>query len=96
MMSNIPRFNAQIMQISVPNMKDFEYEQNRSIYQALKAAGERINNTFFEMVAEGKLGEPNQNKQVDQNTTYWERYKQAAGLNEQNQAPKKPQENVVT
>ncbi|MBO7712614.1 MAG: hypothetical protein J6S85_03875 [Methanobrevibacter sp.] len=59
-MAGIPRFDAQVGQISVPRMRDYGYEQNVSIYKTLKAAGERIDNTFFEMVAEGKLGEPNQ------------------------------------
>ena len=59
-MAEIPRFYAQVQQVTVPRMRDLGYEQNVSIYKALKAAGERIDNTFFEMVAEGKLGQPNQ------------------------------------
>ena len=54
-MADIPRFFAQVQQVSVPRMKDFEYEQNRSIYETMKRAGEQINNTFFEIVAEGQM-----------------------------------------
>lgn len=64
-MAGIPRFQAQIKTVSIPRMQDYEYEQNRSIYQTLKAAGERIDNTFFEMVAEGRLGEPNSRENPD-------------------------------
>ena len=54
-MAEIPRFYAQISQVSVPRMKDYEYEENRSIYETMKKAGEQISNTFFEIVAEGSL-----------------------------------------
>ena len=80
-MEEIPRFNAQVIPVSVPKMRDYEYEQNRSIYQTLKKAGERINNTFFEMVAQGKIGEPSG---TEQNKTYWDRYQLATGLKQPN------------
>ena len=51
----IPRFSVQIQQIQVPRMQDYEYEQNRSIYETMKKAGETISNTFFEMVAQGSM-----------------------------------------
>lgn len=54
-MANIPRFTAQITEVSVPRMQDYGYEQNRSIYKTLKQAGERMSNTFFEMLANGEL-----------------------------------------
>lgn len=54
-MADIPRFTAQLQSISVPQMKDYEYEQNISIYQTLKQSGERISNTFFELYSRGKM-----------------------------------------
>jgi len=64
-MAGIPRFSAQVTAVSVPKMRDYEYEQNRSIYQTLKKAGERINNTFFDMVAQGEIGKPNQDYETN-------------------------------
>lgn len=75
-MADIPRFDAQIQSIQTVRMKDYEYEQNRSIYQTMKKAGETISNTFFEMVAQGKLP-----FQQQQNQTYWDRYLEASGYN---------------
>lgn len=76
---SIPRFYAQITTVSAPKMVDYEYEQNRSIYKTLKEAGERINNTFFEMVAQGELAQPSTYGSSGGNTlqdkTYYERYK---------------------
>ena len=79
-MAGIPRFQAQIKTVSIPRMQDYEYEQNRSIYQTLKAAGERIDNTFFEMVAEGQLGQPSTyqpNKAIQQDRAYFDREMEA-------------------
>lgn len=79
-MVSIPRFNANITQISVPKMQDYQYEQNVSIYKTLKAAGERIDNTFFEIVAEGQLGQPG----MQENPDYKDAMKQAADAAGQN------------
>jgi len=76
-MAEIPRFYAQVQQVSVPRMRDYGYEQNVSIYKTLKAAGERIDNTFFEMIAEGRLGQPSQteNPAYKQSVEAYERAK---------------------
>lgn len=87
----IPRFNAQFNQISVPRMQDYQYEQNVSLYKTLKAAGERIDNTFFEMVAEGQLGQPN----IQENPDYSQaakNYKDAADYANNHKEDAKAQE----
>lgn len=75
-MADIPRFYAQVGQISVPRMRDYGYEQNVSIYKTLKAAGERIDNTFFEIVAEGQLGQPS----TKPNDTYYKLYNEGIDI----------------
>ena len=75
-MAEIPRFYAQVQQVSVPRMRDYGYEQNVSIYKTLKAAGERIDNTFFELIAEGQLGQPSNQP----NNTYYERANESREL----------------
>lgn len=79
-MAGIPRFSVQIQQIGIPRMKDYEYEENRSIYETMKRAGEQISNTFFEMVAQGSLPfQQGKNKKKTDEPTQFERYKEAQG-----------------